>query len=85
MTTSCFKFEVSPGSAEENFEKLAKADFNLEGLLNPSERCMTNYGSEFKEPVELDGLLSKHPRWKDLKKKLEKGFEYHLEDFPEDE
>ena len=85
MTTSPFIFEVNPEAAKSNFSKLAESDFDLEGLLNPNERCATNYGSEFKTPVELEGLLSRHPRWNDLKEKLEKGCEYHLEDLPEDE
>ena len=67
MTTSSFTFEVNPEAAESNFNQLAKSNFDLEGLLNPSARCTTNYGSEFKRPEELEGLLSKHPRWKDLK------------------
>ena len=49
MTTSMFNFEVNPEAAMSNFSKLAEHDFNLEKLLNPSERCATNYGSEFKE------------------------------------
>ena len=57
----------------------------MERLLNPAERCTTSYGSEFKEVTELRGLLSKHPRWKDLKEKLENGCEYHLKDLPEDQ
>ncbi len=84
MTTSLFKFEVNPEAAQSNFDRLVGADFDLEKLLNPNERCATSYGSEFKDPLELEGLLSKHPRWKDLRKKLEKGCEYHLEDLPED-
>ena len=85
MTTSLFNFEVNPEAAESNFNQLAESNFDLERLLNPSERCVTNYGSEFKDPSELDGLLSKHPRWKDLREKLVKGCEYHLEDLPEDD
>ena len=67
MTNSLFRFEVNPEAASSNFKKLAENDFNLEKLLNPAERCATSYGSEFKEVGELEGLLSKHPRWKDLK------------------
>ena len=53
--------------------------------MNPTGRCTTSYGSEFKEVNELEGLLSKHPRWNDLKEKLTNGCEYHLEDLPEDQ
>ena len=85
MTTSLFKFEVSPEAAKSNFNQLAKSNFDLGSLLNPSDRCATSYGSEFKTPSELGGLLAKHPRWKDLKEKLEKGCEYYLEDLPEED
>ncbi len=85
MANSKFKFEVNSEAASSNFIKLAKNDFKLEELLNPEKRCMTSYGSEFKEVNELEGLLSKHHRWNDLKEKLTKGCEYHLEDLPEDQ
>ena len=85
MTTSLFKFKVNPKAARLNFNQLAGSNFDLESFLNLSERCATSYGSEFKEPSELNWLLSKHPRWKDLKEKLEKGCKYHLEDLPEDD
>ena len=49
MTTSQFKFEVNTEAASSNFNKLAENDFDLEGLLNPTERCATTYGSEFKD------------------------------------
>ena len=85
MANSKFKFEVNSEAASSNFNKLAKNNFNLEELLNPTGRCTTSYGSEFKEVNELEGLLSKHPRWNDLKEKLTNGCEYHLEDLPEDQ
>ena len=85
MAISQFKFEVNPEAASSNFDKLAKNNFDLEELLNPVKRCATSYGSEFKEVEELEDLLHKHPRWKDLKEKLTNGCEYHLEDLPEDE
>ena len=85
MANSKFKFEVNPEAASSNFNKLAKNDFKLGELLNPEKRCMTSYGSELKEVNELEGLLSKHPWWNDLKEKITKGCEYYLEDLPEEQ
>ena len=85
MAISQFRFEVNPEAASSNFAKLSESNFDLGKLLNPIDRCATSYGAEFKEVEELEGLLSKHPRWKDLKEKLEKGCEYFLEDLPEEQ
>ena len=85
MANSKFKFEVNSEAASSNFQQLAMNDFNLEELLNPESRCATSYGSEFKEVNELEGLLAKHPRWKDLKEKLTSGCEYYLEELPEEQ
>ena len=80
-----FKFEANPVAAKYNFTKLRENGFNLGELLNPSAKCITTYGSKFKDVDELEQLLSNHPRWKDLKDKLLHGCEFHLEDLPEDQ
>ena len=73
-----FKFEASTEAASHNWNLLQKNKFNLHDLLNPKDRCITNYGSEFKSTKELSPLLSHHPRWSELKSRLDKGVNFAL-------
>ena len=61
LAPSKFKFEVSIEAANKNFELLRSNNFQLHQLLNPTEKCITNYGSEFKPVEELEGLWNRHP------------------------
>ena len=73
-----FKFEASQEAASHNWTLLKDNNFNLEKLLNPANHCITNYGSEFKPTNELDPLLSHHPRWIELKDRLDNGVTFPL-------
>ena len=83
LVPSKFIFEVTPEAAYKNYELLNSNNFQLDTLLNPQEKCITNYGSEFKPVEELEGLWSKHPRWKDLKVRLSQGCDYPISDIAE--
>ena len=73
-----FKFEVSEQAAKFNWDLLHHHNFDLQHLLNPQKRCVTNYGSEFKSSKDLEPLLALHPRWPDLKKRLDNGVDFPL-------
>ena len=79
-----FRFDICKETAEFNFNLLKENNFDLEELLNPEEKCITNYGSEFKSVEDLAELLHRHPRWDALKEKLEKGCEFPVEDLSEE-
>ena len=83
LAPSKFVFEVSIEAACKNFNLLRSNKFQLHTLLNPQEKCTTNYGSEFKSVEELEGLWSRHPRWNDLKEKLSQGCEYPISNISE--
>ena len=67
-----FSFEVLDEAAEFNMKMLKDHNFNLHHLLN-EKSSVTRYGSEFKSTRELEPLLGYHPRWKDMKDRLENG------------
>ena len=85
MDSSNVTLKVNSESASTNFNKLVKSDFNLEELSNSDKRCAKSYGSGSKEAYEMEELLSKYPRWNDLKDKLIKGCDYHLDYLSEDQ
>ena len=57
-----FRFDVSQEAAIHNWQLMTCNDMNLEHLLNPPQRCITSYGSEFKNSNHLEPLLQFHPR-----------------------
>jgi hypothetical protein len=73
-----FKFDVSPASAEFNFELLKSNNFNFESLLNRKRKSITSYGSEFKSIRDLQSLLGFHPRWPALKERLSNGVSFPI-------
>ena len=79
------KFSISNESASSNLEILKKNHWDLDKVLTSSTRSITNYGSEFKSVVDLEKLLSNHPRWKVLKEKLLHGCSYPIEKLDEKE
>ena len=78
-----FKFEVSESAAQFNIEKLREHDFNLDKLLN-NQKSVTSYGSEFKPIAELQPLLGHHPRWNEMKKRLEEGACFPIKEIDEE-
>lgn len=75
-----FRFDICKEAAEFNFDLLKENNFELEKLLNPTDKCVTSYGSEFKSVEDLAELLHRHPRWEAMKEKLEKGCDFPVED-----
>ena len=78
-----FKFEVSESAAEFNIATLRNHNFNLDKLLN-NKKSVTSYGSEFKPIAELQPLLGHHPRWKEMKKRLEEGACFPIKEIDEE-
>ena len=75
-----FRFDICKEAAEFNFNLLKENNFELETLLNPTKKCVTSYGSEFKSVEDLAELLHRHPRWEAMKERLEKGCEFPVDD-----
>jgi len=75
-----FRFDICKEAAEFNFNLLKENNFELEKLLNPTEKCVTRYESEFKSVEDLAELLHRHPRWGAMKERLEKGCEFPVDD-----
>ena len=81
-----FIFQNHENAAAYNLNILQENDFDLESLLNPPQfRCATSYGSEFKAVEELEPLLKRHPRWGDLKRHLQHGFEFDVKTLSDEE
>jgi hypothetical protein len=79
-----FHFEATPEASLHNLNLLKSNDFNLERLLNPNVKSITSYGSEFKPTSDLEPLFHHHPRWNDLKERLDNGVTFHLKPLDED-
>ena len=73
-----FRFEISEEAAAYNYNIIHNNQFKLNKLLNPSKQSFTNYGSEFKSTKDLEPLFKYHPRWKQLKSRLEHGVHFPL-------
>ena len=80
-----FKFEVTPEAAKFNVNLLKEHEFDLNTLLNPPNKIITNYGSKFKALGDLENLLKYHPRWKDLAERLSSGCKYPMSDISEED
>ena len=78
-----FKFEVSDDAAEFNMNKLKDHNFDLDHLLN-EKSSVTRYGSEFKSTSELEPLLGCHPRWREMKDRLENGSFFPISEVTEE-
>jgi len=79
-----FRFDICDEAAEFNFKLLKERKFDLASLLNPTERCITSYGSEFQDVEELDPLFCNHPRWPALRHHLLHGCHYPVEEQDEE-
>ena len=52
-------------------------------MSNNKKNSITSYSSEFKSTRQLDTLLNKHPRWNELKVKLEQDSTFPQQELPE--
>ena len=67
-----FKFDVSDKAAKFIMKLLKDNNFELDIFLN-EKASVTRYGSGFKSTQDLEPLLGHHPRWQDMKDRLEDG------------
>lgn len=83
MAPPRFRFEVSSEAAEENLQLLRRGGYDWDGLLYTNPTSVTSFGSEFKAPQDLDCLLSHHPRWNQLRHRLNTAVHFPLEPITE--
>ena len=84
MVPPKFKFKASLESAYYNYTLLSENKFDLHSLLNtPEGVSVTSYGSEFKSPDNLKVLFNHHPRWPQLKKILNQGSNWAMNEIQE--
>lgn len=84
MAEPRFKFEATAEAAAWNFKLLRDGGFGWDNLLNTNPKSVTSFGSEFKDPQDLDRLFSYHPRWKQLRHRLHRAVHFPLEDLEEE-
>ena len=75
-----FKFLLDQESAQRNFCILQKYKFDLAKALKAHENFPVSYGSEFRSTIFLSSIFALHPKWKRMKRILENGFCWPLEE-----
>jgi hypothetical protein len=79
-----FIFDVSPESAEANYNILKAHNFDLEACLNLQPPKICNPGSEFKPILPLRKVFKNHPLWSFIKTTIRHGAPIHLHGQPVD-
>lgn len=69
------RFDVTVEEAEHNWKVFVENNFNLEKILCGTN-SVTKFGSEFNNIDLLEKLFHRHPRWKDLRRRLTMGVSY---------
>ena len=72
-----FNFDINEESAKDDYKLMKDKTIYLETLID-QKTSVKSYSSEFKSVHDLEDLLHKHPRWKALKSRLEKGVNFPL-------
>jgi hypothetical protein len=75
-----FVFEWSKQAAMKNYMVLGKYNFDLHMALEAQHSTPLSYGSEFCDPNVLQELLCLHPAWPRLRRILERGSLWPLEE-----
>jgi hypothetical protein len=75
-----FQFQMDKESAQNNFLFLERHKLDLSKALRAQQGSPLDYGSEFKPVEALECLFGLHPNWKRMKKILEKGSEWPMDE-----
>ena len=76
------KFENTKRAAEYNAKLLKHCKHNLTTLLKKEKGTMIQPGSEFRLASDIEPLFRHHKLWKKMKKIVEEGVDYPLEEVP---
>ena len=80
MNPPSFKFNYSPETASHNWAILTSFNLDLGKALESHKNTPLELVSEFKPTSLLDPILKNHPLWHRMKRQLEFGASYNLED-----
>jgi hypothetical protein len=75
-----FQFQMDEESAQNNFLFLERHELDLSKALRAQQGSPLDYGSEFKPVEALECLFGLHPNWKRMKKILEEGSEWPMDE-----
>ena len=70
MKKSKFVFQYSEEAKRQNTEILRQYNFDISLAIRDQPNSMVSFGSEFRDPKDLEPLLHQHPNWSALKEIL---------------
>lgn len=73
-----FLFFNTEEAKSHNAKILRSFDFNISRAIKAQPNTLLSFGSEFRQPDELEPLLAKHPLWADFKQTLLHGASFPL-------
>jgi len=76
---SLFRFDDSEEAKIHNTDTLRKFKFDIDAAIRGQPNSMVSFGSEFRDPLDLESLLSQHPNWTALKEILLNGVSFPLQ------
>jgi len=79
-----FSFYNTDEAKQSNAETLQKHNFDISLAIQAQSGSIASFGSEFRSPSELEGLLSQHPHWSHLKEILTNGATFPLRPISEE-
>jgi len=79
-----FSFYNTDEAKQSNAEILQKHNFDISMAIQAQSGSIAYFGSEFRSPSELEGLLSQHPNWSHLKEILTNGATFPLRPISEE-
>jgi len=79
---SIFCFDFSEEAKIHNTEILRRYNFDITAAIRDQPNSMVLFGSEFRDPSNLEPLLHQHPNWPALKEILLNGASFPLQSIP---
>ena len=78
-----FSFELSTEAAQRNYCVLRKFG-SLEQAIEQQKDSPVGYGSEFRQPAQLEPILHLHPNWPHFRRLLQEGSDWPIESITEE-
>jgi len=73
-----FSFHNSEEAKIQNTNILRRFNFDITAAINAQPNSMVSFGSEFRDPLDLEPLLFHQPNWQALKEILTNGVTFPL-------
>jgi len=73
-----FSFHNSEEAKIQNTNILRRFNFDITAAINAQPNSMLSFGSEFRDPLDLEPLLFHQPNWQALKEILTNGVTFPL-------